>query len=315
MTIPSDDELEFATASLTSPPPPPPSHSGFARVCTPVEGAGWIEESEDEDPSETEPVAEIPVVDTLDIKRRAGKEPMVEPSSNKERVEVEPRPSFRPTYPHFGRAHGIFTRRKTVGPPRKRKLVARDSSPTPKVIGKLVEQPANGTRSYVARRWGWLADQVQRWTDEEGVRPAFEDGESSTASRVLPLTGQTVERTVPLLAARCARHETRLNSLQGRVRVVGRRFDSLDDRVDAVEKRRATEEEVGEAMQSQITELKAEMADMKKRIEDVEYREVVALQRVDALEQRIESTVALAIICILLASTALQMGALTRFTR
>ena len=97
-------------------------------------------------------------------------------------------------------------------PSRKR---ARSLSPSPfdPLFQADTEAAAHpGVRRRVdARRWSFLLECIRRWRREEGAPRASELGESSSA--VLPVTGEPIHHTVPLLAARLARHEDRIDEL------------------------------------------------------------------------------------------------------
>ncbi|PWA35139.1 hypothetical protein CTI12_AA612300 [Artemisia annua] len=62
---------------------------------------------------------------------------------------------------------------------------------------------------------------IQYWRSQEGAPSTRELGESSSSatSRTLPVTGEPLHHTVPLLAARLVRHEDRLDDI----------LDILDD--------------------------------------------------------------------------------------
>ncbi|GJR55102.1 hypothetical protein Tco_1405623 [Tanacetum coccineum] len=50
--------------------------------------------------------------------------------------------------------------------------------------------------------------------DEESSPNVFEFGESSTAAHVLPVTGELIHHTIPLLVARMVRHERQIHEME-----------------------------------------------------------------------------------------------------
>ena len=65
-----------------------------------------------------------------------------------------------------------------------------------------------------ARKWSFLLPIIRYWRSQEGAPRARELGESSsTASRIIPVTGEPIHHTVPLLAARLVRHEDRIDAI------------------------------------------------------------------------------------------------------
>ncbi|GJX31730.1 reverse transcriptase domain-containing protein [Tanacetum coccineum] len=56
--------------------------------------------------------------------------------------------------------------------------------------------------------WARIRSQIQYWRDREGAPSTFEIGESSSAAaRILPVTGEIVEETIPLLVVRLRCHD------------------------------------------------------------------------------------------------------------
>ena len=66
-----------------------------------------------------------------------------------------------------------------------------------------------------ARKWSFLPPILKYWRSQEGAPTKRELGEGSSfaASRILPITGEPLHRTIPLLAARLVRHENRLDAI------------------------------------------------------------------------------------------------------
>ena len=66
-----------------------------------------------------------------------------------------------------------------------------------------------------ARKWSFLIPILKYWRSQEGTPTNRELGEGSSfaASRILPITGEPLHRTIPLLAARLVRHEDRLDAI------------------------------------------------------------------------------------------------------
>lgn len=72
------------------------------------------------------------------------------------------------------------------------------------------------TRNQVnARKWSFLLPIMHYWRSQEGAPIARELGESSSTatSRILPVTGDHIHRTIPLFAARMVRYKDRLDSI------------------------------------------------------------------------------------------------------
>ncbi|PWA42933.1 hypothetical protein CTI12_AA540480 [Artemisia annua] len=66
-----------------------------------------------------------------------------------------------------------------------------------------------------ARKWSFLLPILKYWRSQEGTPTNKELGEGSSvaASRILPVTGEPIHCTIPLLAARLVRHEDRLDAI------------------------------------------------------------------------------------------------------
>ncbi|PWA38582.1 hypothetical protein CTI12_AA580000 [Artemisia annua] len=66
-----------------------------------------------------------------------------------------------------------------------------------------------------ARKWSFLLPILKYWRSQQGTPTNRELGEGSSvaASRILPVTGEPIHRTIPLLAARLVRHEDRLDAI------------------------------------------------------------------------------------------------------
>ena len=94
---------------------------------------------------------------------------------------------------------------------------------------------ARPRRRIDARLWSFLLSYISHWRAEEGTPSASELGESSstTTPRVLPITGEPVHHTVPLLAARLVRHENRIDAVQNFIDdVLLGRFESIEEAVE-----------------------------------------------------------------------------------
>lgn len=66
-----------------------------------------------------------------------------------------------------------------------------------------------------ARKWSFLLPILKYWRSQEGTPTNRELGERSSfvASKILPVTGEPIHHTIPLLAARLVRHEDRLDAI------------------------------------------------------------------------------------------------------
>ena len=95
-------------------------------------------------------------------------------------------------------------------------LISSSSDPYAQVVAEATSRRKTHRR-VDARRWSFLLPIIRRWRFQEGAPSTAELGESSSAvvSRSLPVTGEPLHHTVPLLAARLARHEDRLDYIVG----------------------------------------------------------------------------------------------------
>ena len=93
-------------------------------------------------------------------------------------------------------------------------MVSSLSDPGEQTATEATSRP-KARRRVDARRWSFLLPLLQYWRSQEGAPNARELGENSfsAASRILPVTGEPIHHTIPLLAARLARHEDRLDDI------------------------------------------------------------------------------------------------------
>ena len=93
-------------------------------------------------------------------------------------------------------------------------MVSSLSDPYEWTVTEATSRPKT-RRRVDARKWSSLLPPLRYWRSQEGAPSARELGEnsSSTASRILPVTGEPIHHTIPLLAARLARHEDRLDDI------------------------------------------------------------------------------------------------------
>ena len=105
------------------------------------------------------------------------------------------------------------TTHSTPVSPRQRTFQVRPSSSDPGV--RTENRRRRRTYKRVnTRNWSFLLPILRYWRSQEGKLSARELGEtSSTTSRIIPVTGEPVSHTVPLLAARLVRHEDRLDAI------------------------------------------------------------------------------------------------------
>ncbi|PWA34408.1 hypothetical protein CTI12_AA619420 [Artemisia annua] len=65
-----------------------------------------------------------------------------------------------------------------------------------------------------SRNWSFLLPIIRYWRSQEGNPSKRELGESSASlPKILPVTGEPIHHTIPLLATRIARHEDRFNDI------------------------------------------------------------------------------------------------------
>ncbi|GJX67729.1 hypothetical protein Tco_0303456 [Tanacetum coccineum] len=95
-------------------------------------------------------------------------------------------------------------------PPRKR---FRMTSPHPKAIAEAIIS-ARLHRKSEACRWTWLQHRIHTWRDQDGAPSTFELGESFAASYILPVMGEPIQHTIPLLMVRLVCHEDQIYEIQ-----------------------------------------------------------------------------------------------------
>ena len=144
------------------------------------------------------------------------------------------------------------------------------------------------------RRWDWIPDALRRWRETEGTPSStYEVGESS---QTLPITGEPVEHTIPVVIARLARHDVDIQRMRqdrelgDRVRRTQHR--TLTRRVGALmDGQRDTEEEFFDiytyfnTQHDQIEELSTRMTTAEQRATAAEQRAIEAERQISEMRQ------------------------------
>ena len=160
-----------------------------------------------------------------------------------------------------------------------------------------------------------MSDTLRQWRTVEGIPTTYVEGEPS---RAVPLTGEPVERTIPTMVARIARQEHRIFSCMVDVEEVS----MVRDRVQLIEEERHLDNQALGTMHHRIQQLEQRIEEMSIRTDSAEHWGAVANQRaINAQEQaeaageRADSATALAVVCLSIASAAVQTSALSRRAR
>ncbi|GJW91556.1 hypothetical protein Tco_0169109 [Tanacetum coccineum] len=105
--------------------------------------------------------------------------------------------------------------------------------------------------------------------DQEGAHRTFEIGESSTA-HVLLVTSESVDHTVPLLAARLIRHKALIDEVRDHVRegllVIDKSIETFQDRLTFVEHQIIELLDSRDVNQLEIEELQSQAQDAETRL-------------------------------------------------
>jgi hypothetical protein len=160
------------------------------------------------------------------------------------------------------------------------------SSPIPSPSSVPTETPTSpGIHRLVdARRWSFLLECIRRWRFIEGSPRAADLGEGSSA--VLPVTGEPIHHTIPLLAARLVRHEDRLDELLSVIEDISlERIKIMQEEVENLVVHRTTLETVFEMMGTEIEEAQATITEFGHRL-DVQRHEMEDLREIDIITQQ-----------------------------
>ncbi|KAD2393175.1 hypothetical protein E3N88_40152 [Mikania micrantha] len=165
-------------------------------------------------------------------------------------------------------------------------------------------EPTPKRRKIAARRWDWMFELLQDWRYEEGTPPTYEEGESSRACHPRLITGEPLERTVPTLVARVARHDHQLHQVRNQIDTTPRNTTvrALEDRVEIIEGQILTMEEEHHlddqalhTMHARLSSVEEEISSLRQRLTTMEHRALTAEQQLATSESRAESATALAI--------------------
>ena len=111
-----------------------------------------------------------------------------------------------------------------------------------------------------------MPEAIRRWRFLEGYPRASEIVESSTA--VLPVTGEPVHHTVPLLVARLVRHEDRIDDIVGVVDEISlERVENMEEEVTNLVAHRVALEQVFQLLGTEIEETMETVAEYGHRLD------------------------------------------------
>lgn len=135
------------------------------------------------------------------------------------------------------------------------------------------------------RTWGWLPYRLQAWREEEMVPTTSEVGESSTTTPIPPITQEPVHHTVPVLAARMVRHESRIDKLENELSPDG--LELLQHQISESGDHISHLLHTISTMREEISELRDEATNLSQRVVQSNRRAELAEQRNDMLERRV----------------------------
>ena len=127
------------------------------------------------------------------------------------------------------------------------------TTPTPPAAATGTVPPTDDHEWEDTRSWAYMPEAIRRWRFLEGYPRVTEVGESSSAA--LPLTGEPVHHTVPLLVARLVKHEDRIDDLIGVVEEISLdRVEGMEEEVTNLVAHSAALDQVFQLMGTEIEE-------------------------------------------------------------
>ena len=228
------------------------------------------------------PISVLPPVSMPDLTPVASPAPPPSPVS----PPPEPHPYMLPTYtaPHTSEVlppmppPTVFYSQTTTVP-----IPSPATSPVPSPAPTETPTSPGIHRLVDARRWSFLLDYIRRWRLAEGSPRAAELGDGSSA--VLPVTGEPIHHTIPLLAARLVRHEDRLDELLSVIEDISlERIECMQEEVTNLVVHRTALEMVFEMMGTEIEEAQATITEFGHRL-DVQRHEIDDLRAIAAITQ------------------------------
>ena len=121
-----------------------------------------------------------------------------------------------------------------------------------------------------ARRWSFLLEAIRLWRFVEGSPRASELGEGPSA--VIPVTGEPIHHTVPLLAARLVRHEDRIDELVSIIEEISLdRIENMEEEVTNLVVHRVALDRVFQMMGTEIEETMDTVTELGHRISAQNY--------------------------------------------
>lgn len=175
------------------------------------------------------------------------------------------------------------------------------------------------------RKWTFVRGVVQDWRTVEGDPPTLEFGESSRPP--LPITGEPIEDTIPLLIARGLRHDCQIEALRSdvdEIREVAHEKQDIRSRLQILEEEVSQDNQTFSTLLARITEVESQARAASDRARQAEHRAEVAEHRAEQADQqatfvgqqlaeireRMDSTLAFAALGVYMVSVVLARGVL-----
>ena len=156
--------------------------------------------------------------------------------------------------------------------------------PTPPAVATETVPSPDTHEGDDAQSWSYLPEAIRRWRFIEGPPRVSELGESSTP--VLPVTGEPVHHTVPLLAARLVRHEDRIDDIVGVVEEISlERVENMEEEVTNLVVHRVALEQVFQMMGTELEETMDTVTEMGHRL-DVQSHEMQDQREISVITQQ-----------------------------
>lgn len=132
-----------------------------------------------------------------------------------------------------------------------------------------------------------MQEKIQSWREEEGIPVTSEVGESSTTIPIPSLTLEPVHHTIPVVVARLADHERRIDYLEyDQDEAQSGKVELLQAQVSEVERRIGNMDFSVYCADDDINILREEVTELRRRVEHSERRAELAEERAFRAEQR-----------------------------
>ncbi|GJR22433.1 hypothetical protein Tco_0970960 [Tanacetum coccineum] len=287
----SEDEDTASPAALAAPSP--------AYVPASPDYEADPEESLEEDPSEEDPSEEDLMEDDESLLAQAAPAPPTQPPPNIYDPIVqygEEIPLRHPYRLHYNGSLLMLTSRKMVHSPFTLPLaieaaIAEEIDATAEDITPVT---ARIRKKSTASRWMRFQPRIRVWRDEEGPPSTFQIRESSTAPHILPVTGEPIQHTIPLLVARIVRHEDQIHETQDHLEELPlKRFEAMEQDIEGLRDDMMTSQKDVETLQTtlwiaheRISDMEIRLEETKTRLQESEVREIRLSARMRALKHR-----------------------------